>query len=108
MQKTRHSRLNLKVADLLDVKPVDQIFLTIGTFTVTLDYPLNKEYKFEVKGPLNAYDLCIHIVKEYQKIYKENEQGGKWGIWGHSIDDLYIEGLRVNYEKKTVRIDMGS
>ena len=32
------------------------------------------------------------LAKEYERIYREHEH---YGVWGHAMDDLYFEGLKV-------------
>lgn len=95
----------LSVESLADDKPIGSIFLPAGTWTVTIDYPLSVEYTFKVKGPISGYDLAIKVAKEYVKIYNAPKV---WGIWGHGIGDLVVEGFVVNFDKKTVEVLIGS
>lgn len=95
----------LSVESLADDKPIGSVFLPAGTWTVTIDYPLSENYIFKVKGPISGYDLAIKVAKEYVKIYKDIE---KWGVWGHYLGDLVVEGFIANFDKKTVEVLIGS
>lgn len=94
---------------------------------IKFDYPLNKEviFNFQKFGGFTLPDLVENIRSGYAKIYKEEEavasdpgniQGtlnraesnGPYGIWGHTIRDLVIEGIWYNIETKTVKLDIGS
>lgn len=74
---------------------------------IKFDYPLNNpiELTFKSKNGFTLGDLFCCIYTGYKKIYREegdapmipgmyNRQtsNGKYGIWGHVIDDLYLEG----------------
>ena len=59
-----------------------------------------------VNGPCNAYDLGLRICKEYANVVYKDE--AKFGIWGHDIGDLVIEAVTVDFDKKTVRVSVGS
>ena len=54
--------------------------------------------------------IIWNIIKTYQEIYDEEEDTkiGKYGIWGHAIGDLYLEGLSYCAEEKKVYLFMGS
>ena len=86
------------------------------TFVLTIDYPLSREALVEIetgeKG-LGSLGLLGRIAKAYKKIYEEEDGTseisiGKYGIWGHDIEDLYIEYVIVDFEKKTIKLRMGS
>lgn len=97
--------LNLSVAQLCEENTIADNFLPKGEFKVILDYPLGEDYVFTVKGPLSTYNLSVLIAQKYKEIYANPD---KYSVWGHKMDDLYIEGLTVNLQKSTVEVDMGS
>jgi len=93
--------------------------------TIVFEYPLSKKAEFTYKSK-NGFTRkkvwqCIH--KGYKKIYKEEDQdagetdlipgmynrqssSGRWGIWGHVIEDLVVEGV---YKKgKKYYLNIGS
>jgi len=89
-------------------------------FNVLLDYPLShralitiKPFRTVSKGPggkTHQSDerqtlgyVLWQLAQAYQRLYAEDE---KWGIWGHSIDDLVFE--RVEMQDDVIRVGVGS
>ena len=91
-----------------------------------ITYPLSVVVKDTIKFK-SLYELIDCIRSTYQQIYKEEDEtsaniaeikglynrgvsNGKYGIWGHSIYDLVIEGIRVleGKEKPIVEVYIGS
>lgn len=93
---------NFDVDDLINA---DEEFLPKGKFTATIDYPMSVEHTFTVEGPLSTIELAIRVAKEYNKVYCEPD---KYGIWGHCIEDLVLEGMDIDLKKKTIEIFVGS
>jgi len=76
------------------------------TFSLSIDYPLNMPRRFAVKSGKNGVKLTklIDIIcDKYHEAYKEDSN-----IWGHYIEDLYLESIVVDYENKEVRLEVGS
>ena len=74
-----------------------------------LSYPL----KVVVKQPIafnSLYELITAIRETYTKIYKEEKKSHRYGIWGHSIYDLYIEGISIMEGKDNpiIKVYIGS
>lgn len=74
-----------------------------------LSYPL----EVVVRQPItfkSLYELITKIRDTYKEIYKEEEKTHKFGIWGHSIYDLFIEGISIMEGKDNpiVRVYVGS
>ncbi len=79
---------------------------------VIFNYPLSGEFRFEFKnaqGVITRRDFASFIQSTYRRIYDEESPGqvenivgmlnrqktdGPYGIWGHHIGDLVIEGVR--------------
>lgn len=77
-------------------------------YELQIDYPLDKVYVFEIKtgkGGVALIELLAKIGEIYKHIY-DNEE--KYGIWGHSIDDLCLEGIYINHTTRKIAIDIGS
>ena len=94
-----------------------------------IDYPLSRPCKFKIKFNkwITPLDVIDQICKKYQEIYKEEDKtaimeirsentpclnrsrtDGKWGIWGHSIEDLVIERLYLDTDKNKIDMFIGS
>lgn len=106
--KTKNINCSQKISEIEGLK-LDDVFLPANEeFTLTIDYPLSNAAKFKIKSGktgMGTAKLIDKICKLYHKVY-ENEE--KYGIWGHSIDDLNLEGIKVNFVKKSITIDIGS
>lgn len=79
------------------------------TYTLVIDYPFSKaaEYEIKTKKGMGLAGLMKQIYKCYIRKYRAAERDDDDGYW-HGIDDLVIEGIRVNHKKKTIRLDVGS
>lgn len=68
-------------------------------------YPIGREVMimFESKTGFTKRDIfnCVRIG--YEQIY---DNADFYEVWGHSIDDLYLEGC--TYKKGVLRLSMGS
>lgn len=54
-------------------------------------------------------DLINEIVLAYKGIYEEEKENpGKYGIWGHRIEDLWLERMILDIEIGNVKILVGS
>jgi len=110
VKKTHTVNVNVRVKDLSidqddDGVNLEKEFVPEGAFTLSLDYPLSRNYIFTVKGPLTVKALCSMISTAYHKIYLQEDY---YGVWGHTIDDLWIEELNINHETKTIEVFIGS
>ncbi|WP_316834450.1 hypothetical protein [Pedobacter nutrimenti] len=86
--------------------------------TVIIDYPLNKEYRFDLTSPsgftreLLLREISKHYyqlyqeeeetaktktvpLKERKELYNRNQTDGKYAIWGHDIADLVLTEVKV-------------
>lgn len=96
------------------------------TAEVEIDYPLTLPVSFSVIFT-DLGTLLWHIAQKYKAIYAEedatakvpvvpmdergklknrNQTHGKYGIWGHDLDDLWFEGVEI--ENAKVRLLIGS
>jgi len=78
------------------------------TYELLIDYPLANPARFNIKtgkNGLNLVALLGKIGKCYEEVYNEED---RYGIWGHDIGDLSIQGIDVNHVKKTIKLSMGS
>ena len=78
------------------------------TVSVTIDYPLKNPYTFTAKCSI-LHDLINEITLAYRRIYEEEKENpGKYGIWGHRIEDLWLEKATLDIETGNVKILVGS
>lgn len=105
------------------IKDADEVIFT-EDIKVIIDYPLTRKFVFDIctiDGKITRKYLAQSIVDTYRNIYREKEEStaipildlddrikyqnglinrnrtdGKYGIWGHDIDDLYLCGLKFD------------
>jgi hypothetical protein len=119
--------------DLKRIRSPDEVVFTATELIVVLDYPLRKEFGFPIsasssKGFTRA-ELVRKIADLYKKVYEEeertskiavipmeqrkrlinrNETNGKYGIWGHDLDDLVLHTIEISRTADgTVRAQLG-
>lgn len=83
------------------------------TYQLVIDYPLDKPAVYPIKTGKNGMGLVVllgKIGKLYQKTYdvEDESEQGRYGIYGHSIDDLNLSGIRVNHKKKLITLGVDS
>jgi hypothetical protein len=96
----------------------DEIVINKGNVTLIIDYPLNNPVEIQIKANnsngFSRKELAQKISTEYKRIYQEEEESaktkttpiderqglinrnqtdGKYGIWGHDIDDLDLSAI---------------
>jgi hypothetical protein len=103
--------------DLIQLKGniEEMIVATTNRISIRFDYPLTHSVilQFNGKTPWRLSDLLDSIAEGYVKIYDEEDEtrtlpaqapldsilvnrpktDGKHGIWGHILNDLFIEGV---------------
>lgn len=84
----------------LDLKPKTK-------YTLVIDYPLNKPANFEFESGTkpDLAELFAFIGKCYKNVYRDTVG---YGVWGHDIEDLVIEGVSVDNKAKTIKLGIGS
>jgi hypothetical protein len=68
---------------------------------ITLTYPMEKPYVVSIGGETGETGerslwlggVLWHVAKGYEEVYKDPE---KYGVWGHGLSDLYLEGLIID------------
>ena len=78
------------------------------TFELIIDYPVSTWARYKIrtgKKGMGLGKLLGVIGKSYEKVYAAET---KYGVWGHYITDLAIEGIQIDFEKKVIRLDVGS
>jgi len=112
---------------------MDEVVILAPTIRLMFDYPLSVSVTQTCTMPdqrsWTRKDLWGAITDGYKKIYAEEDaavgptgaipgmenratSNGPYGIWGHSIDQLYIEGVTLQPATDagplTFRLSMGS
>jgi hypothetical protein len=73
-----------------------------------IDYPLERPCLFPIEvgdEPWSLWDIYCAIADQYARIYEDPE---KYGIEGHDLGDLWIEGLFYYPKKKLIYPHIGS
>jgi len=105
-------------ADEIRDAPADEIVLPPNTdYTLKIDYPLKNPFVFQfTTGPagMQRKELVELVVDSYHRIYDEEDASvgytagnfpgmfnrrttdGKYGIWGHCLDDLMVGAAFVD------------
>lgn len=118
----QHVKLEIQVTNLLNTWDGDLQKLPANKiFELIIDYPLSTPAIYKIKTGkkgMGLAKLLKTIGKAYQKTYnrenvsiarlKDEDAKSLYGIWGHSIDDLSIEGITVDFKKKIITLDVGS
>ena len=105
----------------------NEVVIKDEKITLIITYPLSVEISrtLEKKGGFtrldvfkNIYDVYKWIYEEekisvgdpgtYDNLYNRKKSEGKYGIWGHYIDDLVIESVSYNPKKKELYMFIGS
>jgi hypothetical protein len=62
--------------------------------TIRFEYPLSNAFDFTFENPngFTVAALVDHVQSTYAEIYADPDPD-KYGIWGHDIGDLVIEGF---------------
>jgi len=107
------------------LKP-DEVVIRKHNIVIEYSYPLSNKVDFshKRKGGWTRKALFAAIQKDYAKIYRDEDKAvgptdnipgmfnrdksdGPYGIWGHDIGDLVVEGVAVS-DKGKVTLNIGS
>lgn len=107
-----------KYGELEIINP-NEIITKAQEITIQFDYPLSNEvdFTFKSKNGFTRKKFYECIVKGYKRIYAaEDDPGhipgmynrasseGPYGIWGHDIGDLVVEGVYKKGKKYYLHI----
>ena len=105
----------------------EEIIITDEKITIRITYPISVEvvHEYEQKGGFSRKDLFRYIYEAYKEIYDEEERAvgdpgtyerlynrresnGPYGIWGHYLEELFLEFIRFDSKTKTIHPAIGS
>ena len=108
----------------------NELITSATKIKIKFDYPLNKptSFEFENEDGFTKKDFFGRVYDGYKSIYETEEKDvgdpgyipgmynrqkseGPFGIWGHYMDDLFIEGVRLEKTENDVPVfslSMGS
>lgn len=109
MKKTERINCNVRVEELEYWGSGDLSLPANQTYTLVVDYPFSIPGHFPIKTGkgMGLSGLFKEIYKAYIKQYVNAEKQDDNGYW-HGIEDLAIQGIRVNHKKKEITLDVGS
>lgn len=99
---------NIRMEDYPDDCIGKQALLPNKQYILKITYPFNKPKEFKIKtgkSGMKFEDVLKKVCAIYQDLYKEPDKNG---VWGHSHDQLFIEGIIVNHKEQTIKLLMGS
>lgn len=110
MKKTQSITTNFKLEDSQYWRGSDLYLLPNKTYTLVIDYPFDEERRYSFKTAKGRGMGLLGLIKKisecYDETYDDADENGN-GYW-HSIEDLVIEGIRVDHVKRIIRLDVGS
>ena len=87
----------------------DKIISKRYKIDIVFTYPLGGEFTFTLKcrglDSITKERFASFVQETYHKIYKNED---KYGIWGHNIEDLVLEGASPMKDGKTFELHIGS
>ena len=117
----------IAVLDFEGVWGAKKVIIKSKTINIVYDYPLNKPVTFTHTSPtgFSKHDLMKLIKDDYRRIYYEEDAAvgdpgyipdmdnreqsfGPYGIWGHYLEDLVLEGAEYDRKTKTLTLSIGS
>jgi hypothetical protein len=93
-----------EIVEYINLEDVEQPQVVRGL----VDYPVERPVLFSIEvGPKPWYlwDLLTAFSDQYARIY---EDPARFQVWGHDLDDLWIEGLSYYPEKRLIYPTIGS
>lgn len=124
----------LNQKDQFNLESPNEIVIPEQKISIAIDYPVRDRYTFDfdanTEQGFTREFLIDCICSQYKKIYEEENAvckvssidermrmgglinrestDGPYGIWGHDIDDLYLEGITYHASTKMVILSIGS
>jgi hypothetical protein len=108
----------------------DTVIITANSATLTIDYPVKApvSFKIESENGFTKAELLEKVGQTYQEIYtteeatstiktvplaerkgliNRNTTDGKYGVWGHDIDDLDLSHATITCKTGECVVELG-
>lgn len=56
-------------------------------------------FPIDLKEPWYLWDILLVFSDQYARIYEDSE---RFGVWGHDLDDLWIDQLLYYPQKRLI------
>jgi hypothetical protein len=106
-----------------------RIVLRASSATLVIDYPLHRAARFQIlpdapDAGFSVRGIVRAVAEKYAQVYAEEkasaskpianipgmmnraESDGKYGIWGHNLDDLVLEAVDLRTENGAVLVEL--
>jgi hypothetical protein len=116
--------------DVSRLVDADTVIIQANTATLNIDYPVKTPVSFKItsENGFTKAEILEKVSQTYQEMYateeatstikttpmaqrkgliNRNETDGKYGIWGHDIDDLDLSHATINCKNNECVIDLG-
>lgn len=87
------------------LRKIIKAFRHLISGSCTINYPLSTPFEFKISSIMSVGELLWEVSNKYKEVY--NEPNNKYGIWGHGIGDLFIEGVVIK-DGGIIELQMGS
>lgn len=102
-------------SEKMDIIDRDELITPLEILSVMFEYPLSHSAVliFKKPGGFTRLDLFRVVFEGYTAIYDEEKAAADrddvmpYGIWGHLMDDLVIEEIKINSDG-FVELEIGS
>jgi hypothetical protein len=82
------------------------------TYKIIFNYPLARDFEFTFVTTDNRYthfDVADFVVNIYKNvIYKDEKSCEEYGVWGHDLRDLVLEGIEIDNNNNIIKLLVGS
>jgi len=88
----------------------DEIIIPNDRIYLRFSYPLGHELGCDVEnfGGFTRFELLQEIYRLYRSVYMADEEFGDHQIHGHTLEELFVEGIVYNPKTHEVFVDVGS
>lgn len=87
----------------------DELITPLTSLILVISYPLKVTTEVHVYSStgFTRFQFVEALFSAYTAIYEEEASSGKYGIWGHHLGELFLEGAEIDSEGR-VHLSIGS